>query len=109
VVEREPEARCWRGTGSVMERRGITELVESGRSLQNRGVQKIIPRLQLKTSIIIHHEVECRRVKKRVKIWWNGCEMSSNHGVFIGWWGIKFVIFRIFIFRFFGALTVKND
>jgi hypothetical protein len=52
----------------VIERRGIAELVGSERSLRNRGVQKIKPHLQLRTSVIDHHDVECRRVKKRMKM-----------------------------------------
>jgi hypothetical protein len=52
----------------MMERRGIVELVGSGRSLQNRGVQKINPRLQLRIPIVVRYDVECRRVKKKVKI-----------------------------------------
>jgi hypothetical protein len=32
------------------------------------GVQKINPRLQLRTPVVVRHDVECRRVKKRVKI-----------------------------------------
>jgi hypothetical protein len=51
-----------------MEWRGITELIGSGRSLQNWGVQKINPYLQLRTPVLVHHDVECRRVKKRVKM-----------------------------------------
>jgi hypothetical protein len=66
VVEREPEgvvlARHWTG----MERRGIGKLVGSGRSLRNRGVQKVNPCLQVKTLIVVHHVIECRRVKKIV-------------------------------------------
>jgi hypothetical protein len=51
-----------------MERQGIAELVGSERNLRNRGVQKINPHLQLRTLIVVHHDVKCRRVKKRVKI-----------------------------------------
>jgi hypothetical protein len=32
-LKESPSARCWRGTGSAMERRGIAELVKSVRSL----------------------------------------------------------------------------
>jgi hypothetical protein len=69
---------CSWGIGSTMEQRGISELVGSERSLWNQSVQKIIPRLQVGTSIV-RYDVECRRVKKRVDIGWNVCEMSSNH------------------------------
>jgi hypothetical protein len=34
-------AWCWRGIGLTMEWRGIGELIGSGRSLQNQGVQKV--------------------------------------------------------------------
>jgi hypothetical protein len=51
-----------------MERRGISELDGSGRRLRNWDVQKVNPRLQIRTPVIVHHDVECRRVKKRVKI-----------------------------------------
>jgi hypothetical protein len=50
-----------------MERRDISEVIGSGMSLQNRGVQKVTQRLQVRTSIV-RHDVECRRVKKRVKM-----------------------------------------
>jgi hypothetical protein len=46
-----------------MERRGIAELVGSGRRLRNRGIQKINPRLQLRIPIVVRYDVECRRVK----------------------------------------------
>jgi hypothetical protein len=62
VVEREPNdvvlARHWTGDEAVRE---WEELVKPG-------IQKINPRLQLRTSVVIHHNVECRRVKNRVKI-----------------------------------------
>jgi hypothetical protein len=45
--------------------------------------------------------IHCVCVKKGVKMWWKGCKMSSDQGVFI-WWGTKFKIFKIF-FGFFGA------
>jgi hypothetical protein len=51
-----------------MERQGIGELIGSGRSLQNWDVQKINPHLHVRTPVIVHHDVECRRLKKRVKI-----------------------------------------
>jgi hypothetical protein len=48
----------------VMERRGIHELFKSGRSLRNRDVKKVNLHLQIKTSVVVHHDVECKRVKK---------------------------------------------
>jgi hypothetical protein len=45
-------------------------------------------------------------VKKRMKIWWKECEMSSNSED-IYRVGTKFEIFRIF-FRFFRAITIKT-
>jgi hypothetical protein len=72
-----------------MEHRGINELIRSGRSLRNRCVQKVNSRLQIRTLVVVRHDVECRRVKKSEEDSENvikGCEMSSNHeGVFIGW------------------------
>jgi hypothetical protein len=65
AVEREPEGIVLM---RAMERRSISELVGSGRILQNRGVQKVNPCLQVRTPIIVHHGIECRRVKKRVQI-----------------------------------------
>jgi hypothetical protein len=50
-----------------MDRRGISELIESGRSLRNRDVQKVTPRLQVETPIV-RNGVECRRVKKRMEM-----------------------------------------
>jgi hypothetical protein len=47
--------------------RGIGELIRSGRSLRNQGVQKVTPHLQVGTSIV-RCGVECRRVKKNVKM-----------------------------------------
>jgi hypothetical protein len=51
-----------------MERRGITKPIRSGRSLRNRGVQKVPPHLQVRTKIVVRHDIACRRVKKIVKI-----------------------------------------
>jgi hypothetical protein len=51
----------------VMERRGIDNLIGSGSSLRNQGVQKVTPHLQVGTTIV-RHDVNCIRVKKRVKI-----------------------------------------
>jgi hypothetical protein len=89
----------------VMERRGITELIRSGRSLQNRGVQKINPRLQLKTQIVVRHDVECRRVRTRVKIRWKGCEINSNHR---GRYRVEDEIYNFMIFQIFWSHNSKK-
>jgi hypothetical protein len=74
---------CWWGTGPAMEQWCITELIESGRSLWNRGVQKINPRLQLRTPIIVRYDIEYRRVKKRVKMWWKGVKWAQTMGRYL--------------------------
>jgi hypothetical protein len=95
VVEREPEgvvlARHWIGDGAVRHRRTLQEWEE----LVNRGVQKVNPRLQIRTPVVVRHDVECRRVKKRVKMLWKRCEMSLNHGG-IYRVGVKFKKISIF-------------
>jgi hypothetical protein len=48
----------------VMERGGIRKLFKSGRSLRNRNVQKVNLHLQIKASVVVHYDVECKRVKK---------------------------------------------
>jgi hypothetical protein len=68
VVEERLRVWCWRGTRPAMEQRDIAELVGSGRSLRKRGVQKINLHLQLRTPVVVRHDVECRRVKTTVKI-----------------------------------------
>jgi hypothetical protein len=84
-----------------MERRGIGELIGSGRSLRNRGVQKINLRLQVRTPVVVHHDVECRKVKKSEKDSRNGMKCVWNEikpwRLFIGWWRTKCHIFRIFL------------
>jgi hypothetical protein len=52
------------GDGAVRHRQTRWEWEE----LVKRGIQKINPRLQLRTPIVVCHDVECRIVKKRVKI-----------------------------------------
>jgi hypothetical protein len=68
VVEREPEgtvlARHWIGDGAARHRRTHLEWEE----VVKPGCSKINPRLQLRTPIIVHHDIECRRVNKRVKM-----------------------------------------
>jgi hypothetical protein len=72
VVERESE-------GVVLARHWTNELVGSGRSLRNRGVQKITPRLHVGTPVV-RHGVDYWRVKKIVEIGWNVCGMTSKQG-----------------------------
>jgi hypothetical protein len=64
-----------------MERRGIGELIRSGRSLRNQGVQKVTPHLHVGTPIV-RHGIECRRVKKRVKME-NVYGMTSKYGGYL--------------------------
>jgi hypothetical protein len=71
VVEREPDDMVLVRHWTSDERRGIDKPVESERSLQNRDVQKINPRLQVRTPVIVCHDVECTRVKK--------CEEKSEN------------------------------
>jgi hypothetical protein len=59
---------CWRGTEPAIERRGIAELIGSGRRLRNQGVQKINRRLQLRTPIVLCHYVECKSEEESVYV-----------------------------------------
>jgi hypothetical protein len=79
-----------------MERRYIDKHIGNG-SLQSRGIEKVIPRLQVRTPICS----TLHRVEKRVQIGENMYGMSSNRGggVSIGCWGMKFI---------FLVQTIKN-
>jgi hypothetical protein len=60
VVEREHEdvglARHWIGEGAE----SVDELIGNGRSLRSQGVEKVTPRLEVKT-LVVEHRVEWRK------------------------------------------------
>jgi hypothetical protein len=58
---------CWWDIKPVMDQRGISELIGSGMSLRNQSVQNVTPYLQIGTPNV-WHGIECRRVKKRVRM-----------------------------------------
>jgi hypothetical protein len=64
VVEREPEGvvltRHWTCDGAT-EASANSSRVEGA---YETGIQKVNLHLQIKASVVVHHDVECKRVKK---------------------------------------------
>jgi hypothetical protein len=67
VVEREPDGvvlvRHWTGDGAARHHRTRREWEE----LVKPGCSKINPHLQLRTPVVVRHDVECGKVKKSEK------------------------------------------